>query len=183
MPEVLDKDSLRALSAGTRQAIVKLLRNRPYTASEISRITGKHVTTVSEHLETLRRSGIIEKNDTGNKWLYYKLTSKGEKLFKPQYYSWVVALALSVVGIFFGLSQMFWAQDASGHALIGTNGMESKTSEAAPVNGTTTTIIQVQTHAADDYAVPVMTVLLVIVGCYAAFRIACARKTALAIRI
>jgi DNA-binding transcriptional ArsR family regulator len=107
MTEVLDKDSLKALSADTRQEIVKLLEKRPYTASEISKKLNKHVTTVSEHLTTLEKSGLIRRKDSTNKWVYYALTNKGEKLFKPAYYSWVIVLSLSMLCLMIGLQQIF----------------------------------------------------------------------------
>jgi len=109
MTEVLDRDSLKALSADTRQEIVKLLEKRPYTASELSRKLNKHVTTVSEHLLLLEKSGLIRRKDSGNKWIYYMLTNKGEKIFKPAYYSWVVILSISVLALVFGVQQLFSA--------------------------------------------------------------------------
>ena len=116
MAEVLDRDSLKALSAGTRQDIIKLLEKRPYTASELSKKLNKHVTTVSEHLIRLEKSGLISKKGSTNKWIYYELTGKGEKLFKPAYYSWVIILSLSVIALVFGLQQNF-VGDASMEAL------------------------------------------------------------------
>ena len=92
MPEQLTKEELKALGAEVRQKIVKLLSKRPYTASELSKILGKHVTTIAEHLGNLERSGLIRKKDDGHKWKYYVLTSKGEKLLKPQFYSWTIML-------------------------------------------------------------------------------------------
>ncbi|MBI4019400.1 MAG: winged helix-turn-helix transcriptional regulator [Candidatus Aenigmarchaeota archaeon] len=167
MPEVLDKDSLRALSAGTRQEIVKLLKGRPYTASELSKITGKHVTTISEHLDTLCKSGIIEKNDTGNKWLYYKLSGKGEKLFKPQYYSWILVLAISVFGIFFGLSGMFGMQEYV---------LEDMTSKSATIMEGVREVPASSPGA--NYMPIALTVLSLAAGGYAAFRIMRSRNTA-----
>lgn len=102
MAEVLDKDILKALSSGTRQEILKLLSKRPHTASELAKLLNKHVTTVAEHIDALERSGLITKKETGNKWIYYTLAPKGDRLFKPQFYSWTLLLVLSVVGIFAG---------------------------------------------------------------------------------
>jgi DNA-binding transcriptional ArsR family regulator len=102
MPEVLDKNTIKALSTDTRQEIMKMLAKRPYTASEISKITSRHVTTVTEHLEVLEKSGLIRRKDSTNKWVYYELSDKGEHLFKPQFYSWVVVLSLSALFIFIG---------------------------------------------------------------------------------
>lgn len=107
MPETLDKESLKALSTETRQDIVKLLSQRPYTASELSKNLNKHVTTVTEHLNVLEKSGLIARKESGNKWVYYTLSEKGGKLFKPAYYSWIITLSISAIFIVFGLSQIF----------------------------------------------------------------------------
>ena len=105
MSEVLDSKTLKALSSETRQEIIKYLSKRPYTASELSKITKKHVTTITEHLDTLEKSGLIQKKEDEHKWVYYSLSGKGEKLFKPQYYSWIVVLSLSLLMLMLGAQQ------------------------------------------------------------------------------
>ena len=107
MPEVLDKQTIKAISADARQEIMKMLAKRPYTASELAKITRKHVTTVTEHLEVLGKSDLIRKKESSNKWVYYELTDKGEHLFKPQFYSWVVVFSLSIVFVFVGFLRLF----------------------------------------------------------------------------
>src|SRR3989338_6416961 len=107
MAEILDKQTIKALGADARQDIMKMLTKRPYTASELAKMTRKHVTTVSEHLEVLEKSGLVKKKDSTNKWVYYTLTDKGEHLFKPQFYSWVVVFSLSIVFIFVGFLRIF----------------------------------------------------------------------------
>ena len=106
MPEHMDRKTLRALSIETRQEIVRLLSKRPYTASELAKKLGKHVTTVGEHLSVLEDAGLIQKNPNGHKWIYFTLAAKGEKIFKPQLYSWVVVLSLSLILVFFGMFQI-----------------------------------------------------------------------------
>lgn len=105
MAEVLDKTTLKALSTDTRQEILKLLAKRPYTASELSKILNKHVTTITEHLSVLEKSGVVKKKDSTNKWVYYALTDKGEKLFKP-YYSWVVLMSIAVLVFVVGIYEL-----------------------------------------------------------------------------
>ena len=107
MTEILDKQSLKALSAETRQEMIKLLSQRPYTASELSKLLGKHVTTIAEHLSMLEHSEIVSKKDDGHKWLYYKLTEKGEKLTKPKYYAWTIMFVLSGIAIIGGIVDLF----------------------------------------------------------------------------
>jgi len=107
MAEIIDKNVLKALSNETRQEIIKLMTKRPYTASELSKKLNKHVTTITEHLTILEKAGLVRRKDSTNKWVYYCLSEKGEKLFKPKYYSWVITLCLSVIVLFAGIYNLF----------------------------------------------------------------------------
>ncbi|MBI4014831.1 MAG: winged helix-turn-helix transcriptional regulator [Candidatus Aenigmarchaeota archaeon] len=98
--DVMDRQSLKAVSSETRQDILKLLAKRPYTASELAKATGKHVTTMAEHVATLEKSGLVYKKESSNKWKYYALTAKGESIVKPER-MWAIALS-SLVGIIAG---------------------------------------------------------------------------------
>jgi DNA-binding MarR family transcriptional regulator len=102
MPEQLTREELQALAIDTRQDIVKLLSKRPHTQSELAKKLGKHVTTVAEHTQKLEKSGLIERRDDGHKWVYFRLSRKGEKLFAPKFYSWTILLTLSIVSIAIG---------------------------------------------------------------------------------
>jgi len=106
MPEIMDKTVLKALSTDTRQEIIKLLAKRPYTASELSSLLNKHITTITEHLSVLENSGLIKKKESTNKWVYYTLTAKGERIFKPTYYSWVIVLSVSLLCLLIGFQQI-----------------------------------------------------------------------------
>ncbi len=96
---VLDSPMLKALNTKTRQEIIKLLSQRPYTASELSKLLSKHVTTVSEHLNVLEKSQLVQRK-VGNKWVYYSLTPKAQGLTKPQY-SWSILFS-SVISLIAG---------------------------------------------------------------------------------
>ena len=135
MAEILDKETIKALSAESRQKIVKMLAKRPYTASEIAKVTDKHVTTVTEHLDMLESSGLIRKKETTNKWIYYELTQKGGYLFKPSH-SWVVVLSLSVVFMFTGLLRLV-RLDVEASAGTYAPMMTQKTAEAVSAGVTT----------------------------------------------
>ncbi len=97
----IDATIMKALNTRTRQEIIRLLQRRPYTASELSKILNKHVTTVSEHLEMLEQSGLIHRNE-GKKWIYYNLTPKGSGIFNPNR-TWSLVLSLSVLSLFAGV--------------------------------------------------------------------------------
>ncbi len=111
--EMLDKKVIKALNVDTRREIVKMLSKRPYTASEMAKLTNKHVTTISQHLGTLEQSGLIHRKESTNKWKYYELSDKGEKLFKTKYYQWIVVLSLSALAFVGGFYRLYMPQFAA----------------------------------------------------------------------
>ena len=75
------------------------------TASDVSRKLGKHVTTVTEHLDLLVKEGFIERHETpGEKFVFYSLTDKGDQLvrFNGAVIILFVLGILLVGGIIFG---------------------------------------------------------------------------------
>jgi len=112
MSEVIDKKILKALSVDARQEIIKKLSKRPYTASELSKLMNKHVTTVTEHLKNLEEAGLVQKKPSENKWVYYSLSSKGERLFEPKYFTWVIVLSLSFIAFIGSLGSIFFNQNS-----------------------------------------------------------------------
>src|SRR3989344_8485640 len=111
MAEVIDKKILKALSVDARQEIIKKLSKRPYTASELSKIMNKHVTTVTENLKNLEEAGLVKKNPSENKWVYYSLSNKGERLFEPKYFTWIIVLSISFIAFIGGLGSIFFNQN------------------------------------------------------------------------
>jgi DNA-binding transcriptional ArsR family regulator len=104
----VSKNLLKTLIVDTRTNILKSLEKRPMTASELSRRLGKHVTTVSEHLNLLKNSELVERVERpGRKWVYYKLTTPAEKILHPTSYKWSFVLFvafLSFIGSWYFLS-------------------------------------------------------------------------------
>jgi DNA-binding transcriptional ArsR family regulator len=87
------------------------------TASELSRKLGKHVTTVSEHLDVLKESNLIERIERpGRKWVYYRLTKPGESIVHPQSYKWVFVLVTTFLAFVGGL-YLITANTYPGHWL------------------------------------------------------------------
>jgi DNA-binding transcriptional ArsR family regulator len=160
MSEVLDGKIIKALSVEQRQQIMKLLAKRPYTASEIAKLTGKHVTTIGQHLEVLEGSGLIRKKESTNKWVYYQLSDKGEHLFKPQFYSWVIVLSLSVVLMFIGVLRIV-------NPIYETSAEKA----AAPLMSTVQDVGSTFPAAAGFDFIPIALITLGIFGiCYALYR-------------
>jgi DNA-binding transcriptional ArsR family regulator len=113
----VSKKLLKTLTVDTRTDILKSLQNRPMTASELSRKLNKHVTTVSEHLDVLKESNLVEKIERpGRKWIYYRLTKPGESIVHPQSYKWVFVLATTFLTCVGGL-YLITANTYPGHWL------------------------------------------------------------------
>ncbi|MEM5844381.1 MAG: DUF5667 domain-containing protein [Candidatus Aenigmatarchaeota archaeon] len=99
----ISREFLKTIAADTRVDILKALEERPMTASELSRFLNKHVTTISEHLEILKKSNLVERIERpGRKWVYYQLTKEGKKILHPTSYRWVMVLVISFIAILAG---------------------------------------------------------------------------------
>jgi len=99
----VSKNLMKTLTVDTRTNILKALKKRPMTASELSRRLGKHVTTVSEHLDILKNTDLVERVERpGRKWIYYKLTKPGQKILHPTSYRWSFILLVVFVSFVSG---------------------------------------------------------------------------------
>src|SRR3989344_5900244 len=81
---VLDASSFKALASETRVLILKELDKKRSTASEIAKALGVSVQTASEHLENMRVADLVERAETGRKWVYFSLTEKGKAVLHPE---------------------------------------------------------------------------------------------------
>ncbi|MFH1588412.1 MAG: winged helix-turn-helix domain-containing protein [Candidatus Diapherotrites archaeon] len=75
---------IKALSSETRTEILKLLNERKYTLSELSKKKGIAASSMKQQLEILEESELIHGIDEGRKWKYYSLTPKGKKLIESR---------------------------------------------------------------------------------------------------
>ena len=96
---VLDRKSFEALAVDTRVRILKALKVRRKTLSELSEELGLAVSGVKEHLETLEGAGLIKKMDDGHKWKYYELTKKGSEIIGPKELRVWILLSISAVAL------------------------------------------------------------------------------------
>ena len=107
----LDKSTFKALASETRIAILKSLDQRRKTASEIAGELMATVQGVSEHLSSLQQAGLVERRESGRKWVYYQLTSKGSAVLHPDAKKFWVLVGLSLIAFTLGgqtiLSQFF----------------------------------------------------------------------------
>jgi len=113
----ISKKLLKTLTVETRTDILKSLEIRSMTASELSRKLDKHVTTVSEHLDVLKESNLIERVERpGRKWIYYKLTKSGENIVRPHSFK-LVFVFITIFLTFVGGLYVITANTYPGHWL------------------------------------------------------------------
>lgn len=124
---VLDRKSFEALAVDTRVRILKSLKARRKTLSEISKEQGMSVSGVKEHLETLEGVGLIEKKDDGHKWKYYELTKKGSEIVAPREIRVWILLSISTIALMASMIALF-----SPPAAILANGEISPELPSAP---------------------------------------------------
>ena len=101
----IDRKTLKALSADTRLDILKSLCKRRKMPSELSKEMSLAASTVTEHLNRLEDAGLVRRQETGHKWIYYELTIKGESLIKPRVpIQFVLVLSVVVMVIVAGFT-------------------------------------------------------------------------------
>ncbi|BDC36077.1 MAG: ArsR family transcriptional regulator [Candidatus Methanoliparum thermophilum] len=106
MEAILDIDSMKALSCDTRIDILKLLKKRRATLSELSKALKKSKPALIKHLDLLIASEMVVKEDDGHKWIYYDLTEKGRMVVtdkKSEKKSFILLLS-SIMTIITGFS-------------------------------------------------------------------------------
>jgi DNA-binding transcriptional ArsR family regulator len=77
---VMDQKTFKSLTSETRTDILKLLKKRNHTLSEIAEALKISKTTAKEHLDVLMEGRLIEQVPSTNIWKYYTLTNDGKKL-------------------------------------------------------------------------------------------------------
>ncbi len=105
----LDRETFKALASDTRLDILKTLDGKNMGLNEIAKVTNLNKATLHEHLTKLNEAGLIKRNERdGHKWVYYKLTWKGESLLHPENTKIVVLFATTIVALWVGLLQLIW---------------------------------------------------------------------------
>ena len=86
MPKVtLKMDDFKALASDSRLEIIKALDGKKMGLKELSNSTNLNKMTLHEHLSKLVETGFVKRIEReGHKWVYYKLTWKGESLIHPE---------------------------------------------------------------------------------------------------
>ena len=105
---VLDRKSFEALAVDTRVRILKSLKERRKTLSEIAKEQEMSVSGVKEHLATLESVGLIVKRDDGHKWKYYELTKKGADIVAPRELRVWILLSISFIALAASMTALLW---------------------------------------------------------------------------
>lgn len=92
----LGSQEFKALSSDVRVGILKMLKDRNYTLTELSEKLEMAAPSTKQHLEILVGNGLIEQRDEGRKWKYYSLTRKGKYLLLGDKHDTVVLVVLSL---------------------------------------------------------------------------------------
>jgi len=77
----LSGPEFKALASETRTGIIKLLRGRNHTLTEMSKKLKLAAPTVKQHIGILEKADLIKELDEGRKWKYYRLTRKSKNIF------------------------------------------------------------------------------------------------------
>lgn len=105
MPKVsLDIESFKALASETRLDILRTLDGKKMNLNEITKATNLHKMTLHEHLSKLTETGFIVRIEReGHKWVYYKLSWKGQSLLHPENTRIVIMFSMTFVSLLLGI--------------------------------------------------------------------------------
>ena len=129
----LSGTEFKALASETRTGIIKLLRDRNHTLTEISKKLQLAAPTIKQHLGILEKAELIQELDEGRKWKYYCLTKKGRNIFSHEtpinVFIVLGVTAVALVGLLYSFISMLGAnamnlaaRNAAGEAFIAKSG-------------------------------------------------------------
>ena len=96
----IDMNTFKALASDTRLDILRALDGRKLSLNDICRATNLNKATLHEHLTKLYEAGLVKKNEReGHKWVYYKLSWKGEGLLHPENTKIVVMFSITFISL------------------------------------------------------------------------------------
>ncbi|MFO8133137.1 MAG: helix-turn-helix domain-containing protein [Thermoplasmatota archaeon] len=101
----LSRDELQALLSESRLKILRRLRTRRMTVSELARRMDLDKSTVYNHLRYLLEANFVERIKGDNIWVYYQLTDRGVGVLRNRG-KFLVLLGTSAVSLAAGLVQL-----------------------------------------------------------------------------
>ena len=100
----LDMNTFKALASDSRLDILRALDGKKLSLRDISKVTSLNKATLHEHLIKLNEAGLVKKYEReGHKWVYYRLSWKGEGLLHPENNRIVVLFTTTLITLFFGI--------------------------------------------------------------------------------
>ncbi|MBI2079798.1 winged helix-turn-helix transcriptional regulator [Candidatus Micrarchaeota archaeon] len=95
----VSREMLKAIGAETRIGILKALKERQKTQTELADELKLSTPTILEHISQLEKAGLVElvESDKERKWKYYKLTKTGGKLVDRKRINVVILLGSSLL--------------------------------------------------------------------------------------
>lgn len=100
----LDMATFKALASDTRLDILKALDGKRMALKDICKATKLNKATLHEHLSKLNEAGLVKKKEReGHKWVFYKLTWKGECLLHPENTRIVVLFSVTFLTLCMGI--------------------------------------------------------------------------------
>ncbi|MBU3904927.1 MAG: winged helix-turn-helix domain-containing protein [Nanoarchaeota archaeon] len=116
----IDRKTIKVLSSDTRIEILKSLKERRKMPSELARELSLRPSTIVSHLEKLQKAGLIDRKETGRKWIYYELTRNGENIIRPKVsVPFVLILTLGMILVFSGaINVSYETQSAFDYPII-----------------------------------------------------------------
>ncbi len=100
----LDMNTFKALASDSRLDILRALDGKNLNLSDLCRKTNLNKATLHEHLVKLNEAGLVKKKEReGHKWVYYRLTWKGEGLLHPENTKIVVLFTTTFLTLFLGV--------------------------------------------------------------------------------
>ncbi|MEW6035443.1 MAG: winged helix-turn-helix domain-containing protein [Candidatus Micrarchaeota archaeon] len=132
---VVSRQMLRAMGAETRTKMLKALRERQKTQSELAAELGISAPTVLEHVGQLQKAGLIElvPEYAEKKWKYYRLTRTGRGIVEGRRMSVVMLLASGSAIISVGLLFLYAAMPIIISALTGSPAVTAPPSQNATI--------------------------------------------------
>jgi DNA-binding transcriptional ArsR family regulator len=105
MPKItLDMDTFKALASETRVDILKTLDGKMMSLKDIGKIVNLNKATLHVHLAKLHEAGLVKRKERkGHKWVYFKLSWKGECLLHPENSKIIFMFTATFLSLFFGI--------------------------------------------------------------------------------
>lgn len=116
-------DVFEALASEERIAILKLLdSNKQMTGTDVANVLTISKSSAFKQLNRLARAGLVERMDEGRKWIYYRNTSKAERLLHPEDVTITLVLSAALAAVVVGLLLLLAL-----HPILGPGATQSAT--------------------------------------------------------